>query len=207
MIEQIIGWVNSVITAIGYPGIMFFMFLESTMVPIPSEIIMPFAGYLAAQGTLAFWVVALLSAVASLLGSWFSYGIGYYGGIPLIKKFGKYVLLDEDRLKWTEKWFKKYGEGTIFVSRFIPVVRHLISLPAGIGKMHKFKFSVYTFLGALIWNTILLYLGFYLGENYLIIHKYSSIIDWIVLGLIIAAIIYYIWHVALLVKREKKSKS
>jgi len=202
MIEQIIEWVNSVIIAIGYPGIMLFMFLESTMVPIPSEIIMPFAGFLVAQGKLSFWLVALLSGIASLLGSWLSYGIGYYGGIPLVRKIGHYFLLDEERLKWTEKFFKKHGQKTIFISRFIPVVRHLISLPAGIGKMHLFKFSAYTFLGALIWNTILLYLGFYLGSNYILIHKYSSMIDWIVLGLIVAAIVYYIWHVASLMKKK-----
>jgi len=204
MIEKLIEWVNAVILAISYPGIMFFMFLESTMVPIPSEIIMPFAGYLAAQGKISFILVAVLSGIASLLGSWFSYAIGYYGGIPLIKRWGKYVLLDEQRLKWTEKFFKKHGQKTIFVSRFIPVVRHLISLPAGIGKMNLFKFSIYTFFGALIWNTILLWLGFYLGENYLLIHKYSSIIDWIVLGLIFAAIVYYVWHVISLLKRKSK---
>jgi len=203
MIEQIIGWVNSVILAIGYPGIMLFMFLESTLVPIPSEIIMPFAGFLVAQGKLSFILVALLSAVASLLGSWASYAIGYYGGIPLVRKVGHYVLLDEDRLKWTEKWFKRHGTKTIFFSRFIPVVRHLISLPAGIGKMNFFKFSIYTFIGAGIWNTFLLYLGVILGQNYLLIHKYSSMIDWIVLGLIAAAIVYYAVHVVSLVKKKK----
>ncbi len=203
MIEQLIEWVNSVILAIGYPGIMLFMFLESTMVPIPSEIIMPFAGYLVAQGKLSFWLIAVLSGVASLLGSWLSYAIGYYGGIPVIKKWGKYALLDESRLKWTEKWFRHYGVWTIFVSRFIPVVRHLISLPAGIGKMKLWKFSILTFLGALIWNTFLLYLGFVLGANYLIIHKYSQMLDWVVLALIAIAVVYYVWHVASLMKKKK----
>lgn len=202
MIEQLIEWVNSVILAIGYPGIMFFMFLESTMVPIPSEIIMPFAGYLVAQGKLSFWLIVLLSSVASLLGSWFSYAIGYYGGIPLIKRWGKYVLLDESRLKWTEKWFKKYGEKTIFVSRFIPVVRHLISLPAGIGKMNLLKFSIYTIIGATIWNAFLLYLGYILGANYLIIHKYSQMLDWVVVALIVIAVVYYVWHVVKLMKKK-----
>lgn len=203
MIEQLISWVNSVILAIGYPGIMFFMFLESTMMPIPSEIIMPFAGWLVAQGKLSFWLVAVLSAVSSLLGSIFSYYIGYYGRIPLIKKWGHYVLLDEDRLKWTQNWFKKRGEITIFISRFIPVVRHLISLPAGIGKMHKLKFCIYTILGALIWNTILLFAGFYLGANYILIHKYSSIIDVIVVVLIAIAVVYYVWHFVKLMKKRK----
>ncbi len=165
---------------------------------------MPFAGFLVAQGKLSFIPVALLAAVASLLGSWASYAIGYYGGIPLIRKAGHYVLLDEDRLKWTEKWFKRHGAKTIFISRFVPVVRHLISLPAGIGKMPLFKFSTYTFLGAFIWGTILLYLGFYLGSNYILIHKYSSIIDLIVLGLIVIAVIYYVRHVTGIMKAKKK---
>ena len=203
MIEQLISWVNSVILAIGYPGIMFLMFLESTMMPIPSEIIMPFAGWLVAQGKLSFWLAAVLSGVGSLLGSIFSYYIGYYGGIPLIKKWGHYVLLDEDRLKWTQDWFKKKGEITIFISRFIPVVRHLISLPAGIGKMNKLKFCVYTFIGALIWNTILLLAGFYLGANYILIHQYSRIIDVIVLVLIAIAVAYYVWHFVKLVRKRK----
>ena len=206
MIEQLINWVNSIILAIGYPGVMLLMFFESTMLPIPSEIVMPFAGYLVAQGKLSFVLVAFLSGVASLIGSWASYAIGYYGGIPLIKKVGHYALLDEQRLKWTERWFRKHGEKTIFISRFIPVVRHLISLPAGIGKMNLFKFSVYSFVGATIWNTILLAAGFYLGANYILIHKYSQVIDWIVVALIILAVIYYVWHVLKLVRRNKPKK-
>jgi len=204
MIEQMIEWVNSVILLIGYPGIMFFMFLESTMVPIPSEIVMPFAGWLVAQGKLSFWLVVFLSGIGSLLGSVFSYYIGYLGGRPLIRKVGHYVLLDEDRLKWTEKWFRKKGEITIFISRFIPVIRHLISLPAGIGKMNKLKFCAYTFIGATVWNGILAYLGFYLGANYVLIHKYSQIIDWIVVALIIIAVVYYVWHFVKLMKKRKK---
>ena len=203
MIERLIEWVNSIILTIGYPGIMILMFLESTMVPLPSEIVMPFAGYLAAQGKLSFWLIVVLSGIGSLLGSVFSYYIGFYGGRPLIRKVGHYVLLDEDRLKWTEKWFRHYGEKTIFVSRFIPVVRHLISLPAGIGKMNFLKFCVYTFIGATIWNGILTYLGFYLGANYLLIHQYSKIIDWIVVVLIIVAVVYYVWHFVKLMKKRK----
>ncbi|MBW3022720.1 DedA family protein [Candidatus Woesearchaeota archaeon] len=204
MIVQLIEWVNSIILTIGYPGIMLLMFFESTMVPIPSEIVMPFAGYLAAQGKLSFFLVVLLSGVASLIGSIFSYSMGQYGGIPLIKKWGHYVLLDEDRLKWTQKWFKKRGEITIFISRFIPVVRHLISLPAGVGKMNKFKFCLYTFVGATIWNGILVYLGYYFGENYLIIHEYSKIIDYVVVVLIALALVYYVWHFVHLMKKKTR---
>lgn len=203
MIEKIIEWVNLIILKIGYAGIIFFMFLESTMVPIPSEIIMPFAGYLAAQRKMNFLLVVLTSGIGSLLGSIFSYYLGYYGGRHFIKNIGKYVFLDEKRLRWTENWFKKNGEKTIFIARFIPVVRHLISMPAGIGKMNILKFCIYTFTGAIIWNGILTYMGLYLGANYFIIHEYSKIIDWIVLFALIASITYYIWRFSVVTKRKK----
>lgn len=203
MIEQLIGLVNSFILAIGYLGIMIMMFLESTMFPIPSEVVMPFAGYLVAQGKMGFLLVVFISGVGSLLGSLFSYYLGLLGGIPLIKRVGHYALLDEDRLRWTERWFKRHGDKTIFISRFIPVVRHLISLPAGIGKMDIVKFGAYTFAGATIWNSILVGAGYYLGANYSIIHEYSRICDIIVIALIVIGLVYYIWHFVKIMKRKK----
>ncbi len=203
MITELIEWVNSIILAIGYPGLFILMFFESTMLPIPSEIVVPFAGYLAAQGHFSFWLVVLVSGIAGLCGSLASYALGYYGGIPLIKRWGHYVLLDECRLQWTQNWFKKQGEWTIFISRFIPVVRHLISMPAGLGKMNLFKFSIYTFLGATIWSGILAYLGYFFGENYTIIHEYSKPLDYIVVALIIAGVGYYIWHFIHLKRKNK----
>jgi len=203
MIEKLIEVVNSIILLIGYPGIMFLMFLESTMFPIPSEIVMPFAGYLVAEGKLSFALVVFLSGIGSILGSLFSYYIGYYGGRPLVNKVGHYFLLDGKKLDWAENWFKKQGDITIFISRFIPVIRHVISLPAGIGKMNLSKFCIYTFVGATIWNGILTYLGYYLGKNYLLVHEYSQILDYIVIVLIILGLIYYIWYFYSVVKRKK----
>ncbi|MCX6707052.1 MAG: DedA family protein [Candidatus Woesearchaeota archaeon] len=203
MIERLIGSINSIMLSIGYLGLMIFMFLESTMMPIPSEVVMPFAGYLIAQGNMNFFWVVVLTGIASLLGSLFSYGLGYYGGIPLIKKVGHYVLLDEDRLRWTEVWFRRYGDKTIFISRFVPVIRHLISLPAGIGKMNIKKFSVYTLVGATMWNTILVVAGYYLGKNYILIHKYSSMLDYVVVALLLAAFGYYVWHLVKILKKRK----
>lgn len=204
MIEKIIEWVNSIILAIGYPGIFILMFFESTMVPIPSEIVLPFAGYLAAQGEFSFLMVVIVSGFAGLCGSLASYALGYYGGLPLIRRWGHYVLLDECRLQWVQRWFRKKGEITIFISRFVPVVRHLISLPAGVGRMNLFKFSIYTLVGATIWSTILTYLGYYFGENYMIIHEYSKVFDYIILGLIIAGVAYYIWHFYHVARERKK---
>ncbi|PIN87206.1 hypothetical protein COV19_00965 [Candidatus Woesearchaeota archaeon CG10_big_fil_rev_8_21_14_0_10_44_13] len=203
MIEQLIEMINSIILSIGYLGLMLFMFLESTMMPIPSEVVMPFAGFLIAQGKMSFFWVIITTAIASLLGSLFSYGLGYYGGIPLIRKVGHYVLLDEERLKWTERWFRRYGDKTIFISRFIPVVRHLISLPAGLGKMNLGKFSIYTLFGATIWNSILVVAGYYLGKNYTLIHEYSRILDYVVVALLLVAGGYYVWHFVKILKKKK----
>ena len=121
-----------------------------------------------------------------------SYYMGFYGGDRFVRKFGKYLLLDVSHLKWTEHWFRHKGEVTIFISRFIPVVRHLISISAGIGKMHLTKFIVYTFIGALIWNGFLAYLGVVLGEKWEVIHSYTSELDLIVIGLIVVSLIYFI---------------
>ena len=203
MIEALIGMINAFILAIGYAGLMILMFLESTMMPIPSEVVMPFAGYLIAQGNMSFFWVVAATGIASLLGSLFSYGLGYYGGIPLIKKVGHYVLLDEERLKWTERWFRHYGDKTIFISRFIPVVRHLISLPAGLGKMQLSKFCTYTLIGATMWNTMLVVAGYYLGKNYVLIHEYSRMLDYIVVALLLAAFGYYVWHLVKILRKRK----
>jgi len=161
---------------------------------VPSEAVMPFAGFLWRQGTFNFWIIAMASTLGSIIGSLISYYIGAWGGRPIIKKFGKYFLLNEHHLELTERFFSRYGEKAIFISRFIPVVRHLISLPAGVGRMKLFKFSLYTILGALLWNSILAYLGYYLADNWNIIRKYSEAIDILVIILIIAAIVYFIFR-------------
>ncbi|MEM4267095.1 MAG: DedA family protein, partial [Candidatus Nanoarchaeia archaeon] len=159
MIDWLVNTITSIISSIGYVGIAILMALESMVTPVPSEIVMPFVGYLIAQGKFTFLTAAIVSAVGCLVGGLISYYIGYYGGRTLVRRVGKYLLLDESHLTWTENWFKKHGEKTIFFSRFIPAVRHVISIPAGTGKMNLAKFSIYTFAGSLIWNSILIYAG------------------------------------------------
>jgi membrane protein DedA with SNARE-associated domain len=134
----------------------------------------------------------IFSTLGSIIGSLISYYIGKYGGNPLVKKYGKYVLLDEHDLEKTEKWFGKRGERTIFISRFIPVVRHLISIPAGIGKMNIWKFSIYTIFGAAMWNAFLAYLGYILGENWESVRKYSEYISISVAMVLIICCIYFL---------------
>ena len=191
--EIIFEFIINIISIFGYFGIFIFMVLESMVFPIPSEAVMPFAGFLVAQGKLNFYIVFLVTSLASLIGSLLSYYIGFFGGRGFLRKFGRYFLIEDNSLKWTEKFFKKYGEKTILIGRFIPVVRHLISIPAGIGKMNLFKFSIYTIIGASIWNIFLLYIGFWLNTKWQLIYEYSSKIDIIIIILIVLYVLYRIY--------------
>lgn len=192
--EFIITFATGFIEKMGYFGITVLMTLESMVAPIPSEAVMPFAGFSWYEGELSFWLIVLASTIGSIIGSLISYYIGAYGGRPLVRKFGKYLLLNEHHLDQTERFFQKYGEKTIFFSRFIPVVRHLISIPAGVGRMRLGKFCLYTVVGAGIWNAFLTYLGYQLGSNWEVIKRYTEVIDiFMVIG-IITAIGYFIYR-------------
>src|SRR3989338_6868184 len=140
LFEQLSGFFTQVIASAGYAGVFILMVLESMVAPVPSELVMPFAGFLVADGKFNFWVVVLVSTLASITGSLISYFIAFFGGKELIHRFGKFVLLDKEELEWTEGWFRKRGSITILVSRFIPVVRHLISIPAGLARMDLKRF-------------------------------------------------------------------
>ncbi|MDP2586284.1 MAG: DedA family protein [Candidatus Komeilibacteria bacterium] len=184
--------ITNFINALGYPSVFLLMTAESMIFPIPSEAVMPFAGFLIASGDFTFLGVIFFSTLGSLVGSLLSYWIGQYGGRALIAKWGKYFLLNEADLNKTENFFKQKGELTIFVSRFIPIVRHLISLPAGLAKMNLLKFCVYTVIGAGLWNTFLAAAGFYLKNNWDSVIKYTEVIDLLMLGLLILAALYFV---------------
>jgi|SRR3989338_5921486 len=194
LVEKLVELIVSGMSASGYWGVFALMALESMIAPIPSEIVMPFAGYLVLQEKLSFFGALLASSLGSIFGSVLSYYLGIYGGRPAALKYGKYLLLDESHLEWTEKWFRKQGEKTIFISRFIPVVRHLISIPAGMARMTMHKFLIYTFLGASIWNLILLYAGFKLGPHWEKIHEYSKQLDIIFIAALVLFAVYFIWR-------------
>ncbi|MEK6822792.1 MAG: DedA family protein [Nanoarchaeota archaeon] len=181
------------IDLLGYGGIIVLMALESMITPLPSELVMPFAGFLAFTGRFNIWLVILASGIGSLIGSWISYAMGRYGGHPLVMRFGHYVFYDAADLKRTEDWFARSGEKTIFISRFIPVVRHFISIPAGMAKMNLVKFSIYTFVGATLWNAILAYLGYALGERWELVRDYArefSHVIAIVLAIVVVIMVY-----------------
>ncbi|MBC7475713.1 MAG: DedA family protein [Candidatus Sericytochromatia bacterium] len=169
------------------------MIFESMIAPVPSEAVMPFAGFLIYEGKFSWLGVGLASTLGSIIGSLTSYYIGLYGGKPLVEKFGKYLFLDKHHLELTEKFFAKYGDGAVFFSRFIPVVRHLISVPAGIGEMNIGKFLLYTTIGAGIWNMILTYVGFILKENWNTVKQYTKYGDIFIVLLIVVGLGFFIY--------------
>lgn len=177
----------------GYITVFITMVMESMVLPVPSEAVMPFAGFLIADGKFTFILVVVISTLGSLTGSLISYAIGYYGEKALIHKYGKFLLLDADELEATDRFFNKYGDITIFICRFIPVVRHLISIPAGIAEMNIWKFVLFTVIGAGLWNTFLAFVGFNLRSNWEAVMKYSKVIDVFVLLILALLIAYYIY--------------
>jgi len=191
MIEIFVGEITRFISAVGYLGVFLLMVLESTVFPLPSELVMPFAGFLVARGTFSWAGVILVSTLGGLVGSMISYLIGYYGRYPFIRRFGKYFLLDEAHLYVAENWFKKHGGITIFIGRFIPGIRHVISIPAGIGKMNLWTFSIFTMLGSIAWNSFLIWLGYVLEKNWAIVYNYTEYIDMFIVLVCIIAITYY----------------
>jgi membrane protein DedA with SNARE-associated domain len=190
--ETLFFFFVDVIAAGGYWGVFILMGLESMVAPVPSEAVMPFAGYLVAIGKFNMITVIISSGMGSITGSLISYFIGLKGGKPLVLRFGKYLLLDLNHLDATERFFSRYGEKAIFICRFIPVVRHFISIPAGVGKMDLAKFCIYTIVGATIWNAILAFVGLWLGEKWGIVHHYSRYLDLLVVVLAALGIIYLI---------------
>jgi len=192
--ELIAAYATHLIEKTGYASVFILMTMESMVFPVPSEAVMPFAGFLIEQGTFTFWQVILVSTLGSIFGSLISYYIGYYGGMPFVKKFGKYALLDIEELEATETFFKKRGELTIFICRLIPVVRHLISIPAGTGKMNIWKFSIFTVMGVGIWNAFLAYVGYVLKSNWEEVMKYSHIIDIVVVVFLLAIVGLYVYR-------------
>ena len=190
--SPLIDFVTQLISSTGYAGLFVLMVLESMAAPIPSELVMPFAGFLVVDGKFDLLLVVVVTSLASLTGSLLSYYIACFGEKELIHRYGKFFLLNREHLDKTEQWFKKRGNATILISRFIPVVRHLISLPAGLGRMAIKKFIIYTLIGATIWNTFLLWVGMQLRERWEIIHKYTSLLDILVVIGIVATVLFYL---------------
>lgn len=177
-----------------YVGVFVLMALESMIAPIPSELVMPFAGFLIFTGHFdPVWVMAA-SSLGSIIGSLLSYGMGVLGE-PVVLRYGRYLLLNQHHLEGTKNFFNRHGGKTIFISRFIPVVRHLISIPAGAARMPLFPFITYTTLGATLWNGFLTYCGVRLKENWRLIQQYTHFLDFLVVAAMLAAVAYFTWKV------------
>jgi len=196
MIEQIIsvlaGFIIWGIGLLGYVGVALMMAIESACIPLPSEIIMPFSGYLVSTGRFSLLGVALAGTLGCVLGSMFAYWIGFYGGRKAAEKYGKYVLVTSHDLDIADRFFKKYGNLAVFVSRLLPVVRTFISLPAGIARMNFFQFVVYTFLGSFPFCYFLAFVGKKLGDNWNTLGGYFHKFDAIIGVLILIGLIWFI---------------
>jgi membrane protein DedA with SNARE-associated domain len=196
MIEKLIailaGFIIAVISAMGYGGIVLLMAIESACIPLPSEIIMPFSGYLVFKGEMTLWGVALAGAVGCVVGSIPAYYLGMYGGRPLVEKYGKWVLISHHDLHIADRWFEKHGEIIIFIGRLLPAVRTFIAFPAGIARMHMGRFILYTFVGSLIWCWLLAYAGMKTGENWeslkVYFHQFHQV-------LVVAGVVFVVWYV------------
>ena len=196
MIEKLIallaGWIISVISTLGYGGIVLLMAIESACIPLPSEIIMPFSGYLVFKGQMTLWGVALAGAFGCVVGSVPAYYLGMFGGRPLVEKYGKWVLISHHDLHLADRWFEKHGEIIIFIGRLLPAVRTFIAFPAGVARMPMSRFILYTFAGSLIWCWILAYAGMKTGENWESLKVYFHQFHIVV---VFAAVIFMVWYV------------
>ncbi|MBI5483944.1 MAG: DedA family protein [Deltaproteobacteria bacterium] len=189
-----VQWLLDTIGAMGYPGILILMAMESSIIPVPSELVMPPAGYLAYQGKMNMPLAILCGTLGSLIGAYANYFASHYLGRPLIIKYGKYVLIPPEKFEKVERFFLRHGEISTFIGRLLPVVRHLISIPAGLSGMNHLKFSLYTLLGAGIWCTILTLIGYAIGGNQQLIMQYSNQALMVVLLFSIALVAAYVWY-------------
>jgi membrane protein DedA with SNARE-associated domain len=177
LFEFLSDFIINLIDTFSYPGIIFLMTLESACMPVPSEIVMPFAGFAVQQGRLEFFAVGMAGAIGCLIGSVLSYVVGYYGGRPLLEKYGRYILISPHEIDMAHRWFERYGVATVFIARLLPIVRTFVSLPAGIARMDFKKFAVYSFVGSLPWCYALAYAGVILGENWDTLEDYWIYFD------------------------------
>jgi membrane protein DedA with SNARE-associated domain len=188
---------TNLIEGYGLLAVFVLMAAESALIPIPSEITMPFAGFMAGRGIMDFWTIVFVGAFANLVGSLLAYWLGYVKGEEwlriVIKKWGKWLLIKESEFDKALEWFHTKGQWVSFGSRMLPVVRTFISLPAGIAKMNIPLFSLLTFLGSFIWSAFLTYLGLKMGLNWLAIEPYFRKFQFLIVGLVFAGGVFYVW--------------
>ena len=200
MLERFIQWLLQSLLDLGYPGIVALMAMESSVLPVPSELVMPPAGYWVAKGELNVVLVLLSGVVGSILGSLANYAVAHFLGRPFLRRFGKYLLISERALQRSDQYFAAHGEISTLVARILPVIRHLISIPAGLARMSLPRFILFTGLGALFWCSVLTGIGYFLGlheavlRNEEVQHAVSRVLAIILPLLVLGVGIYVIWH-------------
>ena len=196
ILQPVAAWIMAQISATNYYGVCFLMAIESACIPLPSEIIMPFGGYLVYKHPekYSLFFMGVAGAVGCVIGSVAAYYAGKYGGRPLVEKYGKYVLIRRKDLDKADAWFAKYGDFAIFFSRLMPVVRTFISFPAGVSGMNMPRFIVYTFVGSLPWCWALAWAGMKLGEQWRSLRSYFHGADYIIVAVILLGLALYIYH-------------
>ncbi len=208
MVELFGSWIIHFISTLGYAGIFVLMTLESALIPIPSEITMPFSGSLVALGQFNFWLVVLTGTLGNLVGSLLAYWLGWWGEEAVVRhvivKYGKYVLISEHEYDHSERWFRNHGELVVFLSRVLPVLRTFISLPAGVAKMKLPKFIAYTVVGCFIWSIVLTQIGVVLGNNWKSLQVYFHKFDIVI---VIAGVLVVGWYVWRKLKHFRKPKT
>ena len=198
------GFITATILKLGYGGIVLLMAVESACIPLPSEIILPFSGYLVATGALALWAVALAGASGCVLGSLVAYYVGAKGGRPLVEKYGRYVLVSHHDLELADRWFQRHGDITIFIGRLLPVIRTFIAFPAGVSRMAMGRFVLYTFVGSYIWSWGLAWVGMKLGQQWDTLGVYFHRFDALIGIALLLAIAWYVRRHLNHLKRDRK---
>jgi membrane protein DedA with SNARE-associated domain len=200
--QVVIPFLNSLYGAVGYLGVVVAMTIESAMVPLPSELILPYAGFLVSDtsqleplthGPWAFWIVVVGATLGNTLGSLISYAIGAYGGRPFLERYGRYLLIRPHEIELADRFFADHGGATVFVGRLLPIIRTFISFPAGVARMPLGRFIVYSTVGALIWSTLLLYAGTVLGENWQDIRHALQPFDLLIAVGVVALVVLFVW--------------
>ena len=194
MLHEVTTWVIDFIERLGYAGLFGGMALQATgFVPLPSEVMMSFGGYLAQARSLVLWMVVLAGTLGDLTGALVAYAIGFYGGRPFLERFGRFVFVRDAELARFERWFGRFGSRAVFVCRLLPGIRAFASLPAGIARMHVAVFAAYTAAGALIWCTAFASIGFTLGKNWALLEPFVRRFAILLIALVVIAIGFWIW--------------
>ncbi len=192
IISALTNFIINVISSAGYPGVALLMAIESAAIPLPSEIIMPFSGFLVSEGRFTLFGVALAGGIGSAIGSAVTYAVGRYGGRPFIQKYGKYILVSHHDLEVSDRFFARFGLISSFIGRLLPVVRTFISVPAGVARVNFGKFLFYSFVGSFLWSYFLAYLGAKLGTAWISVREQYHWLDYVIVVLLVVFLVWWI---------------